>query len=269
MPPLKFIKVNFVNVIRKLSVAKNGLGKSRECYICGKTFNRFTKLKGGSKNRPKFRKMLDVVGSDVDNFRCVYCGCHDRERHIFMYFDKLALWDRVKGGKILHFAPEKHLRLKLSQQSPSEYVRADLFPTRPEVQKIDATKIPFDDNQFEFLIANHILEHIPDYHRALSEFYRVLKPGGVGILQTPYSKLLKSNFEDEGIDSDELRRFFHGKEDHVRTFGEHHLLRSIEEAGFILKIKKHLDYFDANDAYYYGVPIKEDLIMVEKPGAQH
>lgn len=242
----------------------NGLGTKRKCYICGKTFNYFTKYRGGSKSRSQFRKKLDVVGSDIDNFGCMYCGCHDRERHLFMFFDKLFFWEHLKDRKILHFAPEKHLQNKISQQIPLEYIKADLYPKDQDTHNIDATAIPFSNDVFDFLIANHILEHIPDYIKALSEFYRILKPGGIAILQTPYSRLLQNNLEDEGIDSDELRLFFHGQEDHLRTFGEYQFLNSIEEAGFSLKIKRHEDYFDAGDAYYYGVPIKEDLIMVEK-----
>jgi SAM-dependent methyltransferase len=212
----------------------------------------------------EFRNKLDAVGSDFDNFGCMYCGCHDRERHLFMFFDKLALWGNMKNGKILHFAPEEHLAIKIGEQAPLEYVKADLYPASPDIRKIDATAIPFCNDTFDFLIANHVLEHIPDYCKALSEFYRVLKPGGIAILQTLYSKLLRNNFEDDGIDSDELRLFFHGQEDHVRTFGERQFLKSLEESGFSLQIKKHEDLFDASTAYYYGVNIKEDLIMVAK-----
>jgi len=261
---LTITKKIIFKILREITKVVNRLGAKRKCYICGKKFNNFAKHRGGSKNTSQFRKKLNSVGSDKDNFRCMYCGCHDRERHLFMFFDKLMLWERMKNGKILHFAPEKHLQLKISQQAPLEYVKADLYPKNHDIQKIDATEIPFSNDIFDFIIANHILEHIPDYHKALSEFYRVIKPGGIAILQTPYSRLLKNNFEDEGIDNDDLRLFFHGQEDHVRTFGEHQFLKSLEEAGFSLKVKKHADYFDTNDAYYYGVPIKEDLIMMEK-----
>jgi SAM-dependent methyltransferase len=261
---VKSIKKIVRKFLNKIIQEINKIGGTRKCYICGQTFNRFFKFKGGPKGKNHFREKLDGVGSDINNFGCMYCGCNDRERHLFMYFDKLSFWDGMKNKRILHFAPEQRLQLKISQQAPSEYVKADWNPKNQEIKKIDATDIPFENEFFDFLIANHILEHIPNYHKALSEFNRVLKPGGIAILQTPYSKLLKNNFEDEGIDSDELRLFFHGLSDHVRTFGEKQFLKSIEDAGFSLKIKKHLDLFTSDDAYYYGVPIKEDLIMVEK-----
>lgn len=251
-------------ILNTLGKAANGLGSKRQCYICGKTFFRFTRFRGGSKSISEFQKKMDIVGSDPDNFGCMYCGCYDRERHLFMYFDKLGLWGNINNQRIIHFAPERHLARKISEQMPAEYVKADLYPENEDTRKIDATAIPFTDSTFDLLIANHILEHIPDYGKALSEFYRVLKPGGIAILQTPYSKRLNNNFEDDGIDSDELRLFFHGQEDHVRTFGEDQLLKSIESAGFRLRIKRHPDCFGASDAYRYGVPISEDLMLVEK-----
>jgi SAM-dependent methyltransferase len=252
-------------MIKKISRISNGIGRKKQCYICNRTFNHFTKFRGGSKRRSEFLKRLDIVGSDRNNFGCMYCGSHDRERHLFMYFDKLNMWQKMKGAKILYFAPEKRLWAKISEQSPLECITADLHPKTEEVKKIDATKIPFSDEKFDVVIANHILEHIPDYSKALSEFYRVLKAGGVAILQTPYSKLLKKNFEDENLDTDELRLFFYAQEDHVRVFSEHQFLKSIENEGFNLQIKKYEDLFDDHTANIYGVNKKENLILVEKP----
>jgi SAM-dependent methyltransferase len=243
----------------------NGLGGKRQCYVCQRRFHFFTSFAGGSRRIPEFNRRLAIIGSDVDNFGCMYCDSHDRERHLFMFFDKLGIWDLVKGGSVLHFAPERNLAKRLTQGEPALYVRADLFPSAEGIMKIDATQIPFADQAFDLVIANHILEHIPDYARALREFHRVLKPGGVGILQTPYSTLLKENFEDEHIDSDELRWYFHGQRDHVRTFGEHRFMSGLEEAGFQLQIARHDEFFDAQTTYRYGVNAKEDLIRVVKP----
>lgn len=262
---LRMTRIILVKMLNKVRRITNGLGSKRECYICGRTFNYFTKYRGQSRKVSEFRKKLDVVGSDIDNFGCMYCGSHDRERHLFMFFDKLMLWEKMRHWKILHFAPEGHLQIRINEQKPYEYVKADLYPSNLEIRKIDATAIPFGDDMFDLLIANHILEHIPDYYKALSEFFRVIKPGGLAILQTPYSKVLRNNFEDEGINSDELRLFFHGQEDHVKTFGECQFFKSLEETGFSLQVKRHEDYFDASMAYRYGVPMKEDLILVAKP----
>ncbi len=243
----------------------NQFGGNKQCYVCRRKFHHFTTYRGGFKNRSEYLKRLDMVGSDVDNFCCMYCGAHDRERHLFMYFGRLNLWPKMKDARILHFAPEHHLSLKISEQSPMQFIKADLHPGSEDVIKIDATHIPYDDEFFDFLIANHILEHIPDYRLALAEFFRVLKPGGMAVLQTPFSKILKNNFEDANLATDELRLFFYGQEDHVRIFGKYQFFKSIENTGFKLQIAKHGDLFHDHVAYVYGVNKKEDLILINKP----
>ncbi len=253
---------------RKVAMLSNSLGSKKKCYICNRTFYYFTKFGNGSQGMPEFSKRLNIVGSDIDNFGCMYCGSNDRERHLFMFFDKLGLWEKMKGAKILHFAPEKNLPSKICEQYPLEYIKADLCPKNEDVKNIDATAIPFNDVTFDFIIANHILEHISDYSKALYEIFRVLKSGGIAILQTPYSELLRHNFEDDNINTDDLRLFFHGLEDHVRTFGEYQFLRSLEDVGFEIQVKKHEELFDNHMAYYYGVNSRECLIQVVKPACR-
>ncbi len=242
----------------------NSLAGDRVCYLCKKRFRSFKKYRGGHKNKSDFSKLIQAVGSDIDNFECMYCGCHDRIRHLFMYFDKLKLWETMRGDKILHFAPEPHLQEMIVKYRPSKYIKGDLYPYSKDQIKIDITNIQFKNNTFDFVIANHVLEHIPNYMKAIKELHRVLKPGGVAILQTPYSDSLKYNFELSTIDSGLLRLKYYGQEDHVRYFSGQQLLMSIEKVGFKSKIKRHLELFDERSAYKYGVNLKEDLIMFEK-----
>ena len=39
-------------------------------------------------------------------------------------------------------------------------------------------QLPFEDNFFDLIICSEVLEHLEDYHAALKEIYRVLKPAG-------------------------------------------------------------------------------------------
>lgn len=43
---------------------------------------------------------------------------------------------------------------------------------------VDAQSIPFEDKSFDAVIANHMLYHVPDINKALSEIQRILKPNG-------------------------------------------------------------------------------------------
>lgn len=46
------------------------------------------------------------------------------------------------------------------------------------VQRVDIQDIPFPSETFDVIIANHMLYHVPDLNKALSEVSRVLKPKG-------------------------------------------------------------------------------------------
>ena len=81
------------------------LGSAKLCYACNKRVGRFLPYRGGWKDVPPLIKVLDVIGSDVENFSCPRCGAHDRERHLLMYFDHAGMWKRIAGANVLHFAP--------------------------------------------------------------------------------------------------------------------------------------------------------------------
>lgn len=261
--PINFMKLR-INSFKQLAEFKlNAMGNQHCCYICGHTFNHFYPFRDGWKSISPFIIELRGIGSDVINFRCPFCGSHDRERHLFMYFDKLDLWSHFKDGCVLHFAPESHLAKKIEHHRPVTYVKADISPDRIDVQKIDATDIPFPDSEFDFIICNHILEHIIDDRRALSELFRVLKPGGYAVLQTPYSSVLAESFCDPAINTEELRKHYYGQEDHVRYYGRD-IFQKIEKAGFSLRLTRHQDILPEPDHFYYGVNPKEDLILATK-----
>lgn len=260
--------MNIKSILRfvylKCILSLNKSIKNKKCYVCGEKFLFFKKFKGGFQNLNSFLLKLNLIGSDLDNFECMYCGSHDRERHIYMFFDKLNFWEKITNARILHFAPEKNLQTKICDMKPGTYVKADFNPRHNDVLFVDATSICFADNVFDLVIANHILEHILDYEKAISEIFRVLCPGGVAILQTPYTELLVNNFEDAGIDTGELRDFFYGQDDHVRIFSKKKLTDCIKSAGFKFIKFDHKEFFNSNESFYYGVNERESLFMAIK-----
>lgn len=74
------------------------------------------------------------------------------------------------------------LRLTLTDFSPGMLAaaRTRLQPMLPTVRFAiaDSQAIPFDDDSFDVVIANHMLYHVPDIPRALDEIRRVLRPDG-------------------------------------------------------------------------------------------
>lgn len=183
-----------------------------------------------------------------------------------MFFDKLNFWEHFSNARILHFAPEEMLVQSIEARIPAEYIKGDLYPDpKKGIQKIDVTVVGFEDNYFDMIICNHVLEHVSDYKKAMKELFRVMKPGGIGIFQTPYSKLFSYNLEENNINTDSLRSFFYLQNDHVRLYGEKQFFHDLEEVGFILKIVKNSDCFDEKTSVYNGVNKEEDLVQVIKP----
>jgi SAM-dependent methyltransferase len=183
-----------------------------------------------------------------------------------MYFDYADIWQKIERANVLHFSPEPILAAKLSTARPARYIKADLFPAAPEVTREDITKLSFDDCTFDFVIANHVLEHVVDDHAAMREIFRVLKPGGLAVLQTPYSDKLTNTFEDEGIREDEARLQAFGQEDHVRLYGKD-LFSRLESVGFIPRVLKHDVALKNYGESFYGVNRREPFICMSRPAA--
>jgi 2-polyprenyl-3-methyl-5-hydroxy-6-metoxy-1,4-benzoquinol methylase len=49
----------------------------------------------------------------------------------------------------------------------------------------DGSTLPFDDDSFDGVFMNEVIEHVADERRALSEIFRVVRPGGVLTLMAP------------------------------------------------------------------------------------
>ena len=61
----------------------------------------------------------------------------------------------------------------------------DVAAGRVDLRRGDATSLDFDDGEFDFVFSYHVLEHIPEYGKALTEMARVLSPGGTYCVGTP------------------------------------------------------------------------------------
>ncbi|WP_161488140.1 class I SAM-dependent methyltransferase [Sedimentisphaera cyanobacteriorum] len=132
--------------------------------------------------------------------------------------EKTDLLNSQKQKKMLHIAPEKCFTEIFSNLSHIDYLSADL--NSPEaMEKIDITDINYPDESFDVIYSSHVLEHVPDDKKALTEFYRVLKPGGWMLLSIPINENLEVTDADLELDDpqERIRRF--GNVDHMRVYG--------------------------------------------------
>jgi len=239
-------------------------GGSRRCIACGHAIWRFMPYRQGSRGAAPLMHALGVIGSDVDHFECPRCGAHDRERHLLLYMRAAGIFDRLRGMRVLHFAPERRLWPLIVAAKPMEYVRCDLYPDNPDIVKVDIESIPFGDTAFDLVIANHVLEHVGDEAKALREVVRVLTPGGFAILQTPYSAKLHTTWEDPGIDGPDARLQAYGQEDHVRLFGRD-IVDRIVAVGFESHVHQHEELLPHVTPFIMGVNASEPFFLFRKP----
>jgi SAM-dependent methyltransferase len=207
------------------------------------------------------------VGSNLDRYLCGKCYCNDRDRHLWLYLTAAGFSQQISGQKILHLAPEVHIERRLKALSPIEYIAGDLHPRDPLHTKVDCERMQFADNYFDLIICNHVLEHVSDARRALSELARCLKPDGFLIAQTPYVPGLKYTFELEAVPSEALCRFLYGQEDHVRLFGKD-IVDLFRAAGFNGNLFPHSSVLPNIDAVEYGCNEHEPFFLFAKNPCQ-
>jgi predicted SAM-dependent methyltransferase len=153
----------------------------------------------------------------------------ERHRLLWLYLNNETDFFTSKAKrKVLHFAPEQAFYKRFRNQKNIEYTTTDLFSPLADV-KADICNLPFEDNQYDVILCNHVLEHIPDDTKAMKELFRVLKPSGMAILQIPQDLKREKTFSDDSITDQKERAKIFGQYDHVRIYGRDYFdkLRSI------------------------------------------
>ena len=163
--------------------------------------------------------------------------------------------------RVLHFAPEQAFVKKFKKQKNLTYTTTDLNSPIAEV-KADICDLPFKDHSFDFIICNHVLEHIPNDTKAMQELYRVLAPSGTAIVQVPYDAKREITFEDNTItDQSERTRIF-GQYDHLRVYGMDYF-KKLSSVGFNVNALDYTQSMSNNDIERYRL-CKGELLPVCK-----
>lgn len=216
--------------------------KQRRCNICGWFGYRFNDFG----NEQTFRK----------DASCPICGSLERHRAA-----RLMLDDQIPTGQsVLHIAPELLMVQWLVSKS-CEYLNGDLF--NPAMRKMDLTDIDLPDESRTLVWCSHVMEHIPDDRKALSEIFRVLAPGGLAVLQVPVRGDV--TYENPAIQDDQGRLDHFLQEDHVRLYGRDFKQR-IEEAGFLCELLSTESLpLDVQSLYSLRTPLYREVFVCRKP----
>lgn len=229
-------------------------GKKYQCPVCGK----------------KYRKLLPygyVISRE--NALCPWCLALERHRQIWLYLNRVKPEFFTKEIKMLHIAPERCFMKRFEKQKNIDYFSADIESPLARI-KMDIQAIPFEENTFDVIFCNHILEHVDDDRLAMREMRRVMKIGGWGILQSPINRMREVTYEDKSIVTEEERTKHFGQKDHVREYGNDYAQRMKEE-GFSVEEVQLTDFLTPEEVEYYAVGDKSmasggDIIyVVSKP----
>lgn len=190
-------------------------GRKYQCNICGKGLRKFIPFKDEEK-------------------LCPNCGSASRHRRLWNILNS----EFLKGKpSILDFSPHRSLYRQFKKIPSLSYTSTDLSGFFLADQHYDITNIPIPNDTDDLIICYHVLEHVENDRQALKELYRVLKPGGVCLIQTPFKQ--GEIVEDFSITTDEGRLKHFGQWDHVRVYSAAGLKERLEKCGFQVETREY------------------------------
>ena len=164
---------------------------------------------------------------------------------------------------MLNISPDYATQVKLKSLANINYTSIDLKSPLAMYNE-DLTNLSFEDDTFEAILCYHVLEHIENDLKAIFELYRILKPGGWAILQSPIDIEREKTYEDFTITTKAERKKVFGQEDHVRIYGRDYYLR-LKKAGFTVTEDAFINKFTASEIEKFVLDKDETIFFCSKP----
>lgn len=253
----KFIRFLLNNIPRKLLIQGSYLfrrisqftnrGNNVECPVCESHYSKFL-----SYGYHKLRK----------NALCPKCLSLERHRLTWLYLKNKTDFFSAQR-KVLHIAPEQSFEERFKTMPNLEYITADLESPLADY-KCDVQDMPFKDNEFDVVFCNHVLEHVDDDAKAMSEIFRVMKPGAFAILLVPFDSSREETYENPSIVSREDRKKHFLQYDHKRLYGLDYPER-LKKAGFIISEQNYLDEISEKQRTRFALQSFEMMYGYTKP----
>ena len=185
----------------------------------------------------------------------------ERHRLLWLYLDRETHFLNQEL-KVLHVAPEQVFFRKFKRLKHWDYTTTDLNSPLADVVA-DICDLPFQNNQYDLILCNHVLEHIPNDLKAMTELYRVLKKGGTLIAQVPLNEESIKPLEDDSITDPRDRTRFFGQYDHVRLYGQDYYKR-LKSVGFSVERVFLQSQLTTEEIKRYVLPQKEKIPVMRK-----
>ena len=220
--------------------------------------SRFTDPIDGS----SYRKFLSY-GYQVSRPNALSPGTLSLERHrlLWLYLKRKTTF-LEDSLKVLHIAPEQVFYNEFKSFIHWSYTTTDLNSPLADI-KADVCDLPFEENSYDLIFCNHVLEHIPNDKKAMQELFRVLKTGGTLIAQVPIEENLSITYEDNNIKDKAKRTEIFGQYDHVRIYGSDYYNR-LESVGFKTQAIDFLKEFSPQEIESFALPKNERIPLAKK-----
>ncbi len=241
-------------------------GNHYQCPICMSHLRLFLPMPD------RFRVDLNINGHqftvndyetfNIEQYLCPVCYSTDRDRLYALYFERFLKGSEHKE-KLIHFAPEKQLSKFIKKCKRYIYRSSDLYMEGAD-DHFDITNLHgYETESVDCFICSHVLEHVPDDTKALSELHRILRHTGWGIIMVPIIPILDKTYEDFSKTSTHERVLHFGQEDHVRVYAKQAFITKLLNAGFMVKQLGEID-FGRDNFLKYGITHKSVLYVVSK-----
>lgn len=232
--------------------------ESNACYcnICGKRIERFLPARWPGKEL--FEKYHVIGGGGYrDNIYCPVCKSTERRR--WQYWILVHNTDILKKKcSVLHIAPEPEISPKIETNEQCDYYTGNIVPGAMYI--VDVTNIQFRDNYFDYIIMHHVLEHVENQEKAISELKRVLKPNGEIILSFPICTDIDT-YENPDVHTEKERLREYGQKDHVRLYGKDYK-EILKQYGLnIKKVYSPQNECSEEEIFRYGFA-SDDIILI-------
>lgn len=250
-------KMHLKAKIKKILATMPLIPKKYHCTVCGSSVAFF--LPSGIKTE-LFQTKNIIGGGYRKNVCCPICDANDRIRYLdYIIKKKTDIYNNSKNN-ILHFAPEKVIEAQIRKIAGEGYVTGDIALGVAD-KVVDVTDICYPDSVFDYVIINHVLEHIPNEQKAMCEIRRVLKEDGKIIFSVPICED-EDTYESttELSESERLKQY--GQIDHVRLYGRD-VKQRLEKYGYNIVEYKAEDILSENEISNMHILAKDRIFIGE------
>ena len=213
-------------------------GKKYSCNICG-------------------APLRDWVIAENGEALCPACGSMPRNRRLWQL---LAVYLKA-NSRVLDFSPSRTLYYRLKKRRDIQYTSTDYVGEFFADKKLDITNTKEPNNHYDVIICYHVLEHIEADIMAMQELFRILKTGGVALIQTPFKT--GDIYENPDISTPEDRLIHFGQDDHVRVYSVEGLATRLKSVGFDVEML----HFEEVTPNTNRLNPKESVLVATKPSS--